>query len=123
MLGARTAEANAEAVRRMWEADPVLLDVRPALEVVPGMTPETILTSGAPLPWERYFGGQRSGIVGGVLFEGLAADAAETEARIAAGEVHLGVCHDHGCTGSLAGIYTASMPVLVVENRTGGNRA
>lgn len=123
VLGARTAEANAEAVRRMWEADPVLLDVRPALEVVPGMTPETILTSGAPLPWERYFGGQRSGIVGGVLFEGLAAGAAEAEARIAAGEVHLGVCHDHGCTGSLAGIYTASMPVLVVENRTGGNRA
>ena len=123
VLGARTAEASAEAVRHMWEAEPVLVDVRPALEVVPGMTAETILTSGAPLPWERYFGGQRSGIVGGALFEGLAADSSEAEAKIAAGEIHLGVCHDHGCTGSLAGIYTASMPVFVVENLTGGNRA
>jgi hypothetical protein len=123
VLGARTAEANAEAVRHMWEAEPVLVDVRPALEVVPGMKAETILTSGAPLPWERYFGGQRSGIVGGALFEGLAAEPGEAEAKIAAGEIDLGVCHDHGCTGSLAGIYTASMPVLVVENRTGGNRA
>jgi hypothetical protein len=123
VLGARTAEANGEAVRHMWEAEPVLVDVRPALEVVPGMTAQTILTSGAPLPWERYFGGQRSGIVGGALFEGLAADSSEAEAKIAAGEIHLGVCHDHGCTGSLAGIYTASMPVFVVENLTGENRA
>jgi hypothetical protein len=107
----------------MWSADPVLVDVRPAIEVVPDMTPETILTSGAPLPWEEYFGGQRSGIVGGALFEGLAADAAEAEERIAARSIRLRVCHDHGCTGSLAGIYTASMPVLVVENRNGGNRA
>src|SRR5919109_4821886 len=120
---ALTAEANADAVRRMWEADPVLVDVVPAADAVPGMTAETILTSGAPLPWERYFGGQRSGILGGAVFEGLAADAAEAEERVVSGEITIGVCHDYGCTGSLAGIYTASMPVFVVENRAGGNRA
>src|SRR5262249_53009605 len=38
------------------------------------------------------------------------------------GRIRLGACHDHGCVGSLAGIYTASMPVLVVENRAGGSR-
>jgi hypothetical protein len=115
--------ANAHAVERMWAADPVLVDVKPAIEVVPGMTPETILTSGAPLPWDEYFGGQRNGIVGGALFDGLAADRTEAEEKIAAGEIRLRVCHDHGCTGSLAGIYTASMPVFVVENRDGDNRA
>ena len=47
-------EANTEAFTRLTEADPVLVDVRPAGEVVPGMTPATILTSGAPLPWEAY---------------------------------------------------------------------
>jgi hypothetical protein len=35
----------------------------------------------------------------------------------------LGACHDFGCVGSLAGIYTASMPVFVVENREHGNVA
>jgi hypothetical protein len=121
-LGLRE-RANAEAVERMWAADPALVDVRPALEVVPGMTARTILTSGAPLAWEEYVGGQRSGIIGGALFQGLAADADETEAKIRAGEIDVRICHDLGCTGSLAGIYTASMPVLVVENRAAGNRS
>ncbi len=31
-------QANAEAARRMCEAEPVLVDLRPAGEVVPGMT-------------------------------------------------------------------------------------
>jgi Protein of unknown function (DUF1116) len=115
--------ANAETVERMWAADPVLVDVRPAREVVPGLTPETILTSGAPLPWNEYFGGQRSGIVGGALYEGLAADGQEADEKIRSGEIRVAACQDYGCIGSLAGIYTGSMPVLVVENRRGGNRA
>ena len=90
---------------------------------VPGMTAETVLTSGAPLAWDDYFGGQRSGIIGGALYEGLAADAEEAETKIRGGEIRLATCHEHGCVGSLAGIYTASMPVFVVENRVGGNRA
>ena len=36
------------------------------------MQPNTILTSGAPMPWERYIGGQRNAVIGGALFEGLA---------------------------------------------------
>jgi len=44
--------ANAEALERLWASEPVLVDVRPALDVVPGMTTETVLTSGAPLAWE-----------------------------------------------------------------------
>jgi hypothetical protein len=107
----------------MWAAEPVLVDVRPALEVVPGMTPDTVLTSGAPLAWDDYVGGQRSGIVGGALYEGLAATREEADQRIRAGAIRIGACHDHGCVGSLAGIYTASMPVFVVENRTAGNAA
>jgi hypothetical protein len=103
-------------------AEPVLVDVRPAGEVVPGMTRDTILTSGAPIPWESYTGGQRNAILGGALFEGLAGEAAEAEAAIRAGQIRLKPCHDHGCVGSVAGIYTASMPVFVVENRAGGTR-
>ncbi len=113
------AAANARAVERLCAAEPVLVDVRPAGRVVPGFTPTTILTSGPPLPWEAYTGGQRAGIIGGALYEGLAADPAEADARLRAGRIRLAACHDHGCVGSLAGIYTASMPVLVVENRAG----
>ena len=115
--------ANAEAVERICAAEPVLVDVRPALEVVPGMTGDTILTSGAPLAWDEYFGGQRTGVVGGALYEGLAADANEADEKLLAGEIRVRSCQEYDCVGSLAGVYTASMPVLIVENAATGQRA
>jgi Protein of unknown function (DUF1116) len=114
-------EANAECWRRMVGADPVLTDVRPAIEVLPGMARETILTSGPTMPFADYVGGQRAAIIGGALFEGLAKDAGEAERLLAAGQLKVEGCHPHGAVGSLAGIYTASMPVFVVQNRAQGN--
>jgi len=116
-------QANARAVARLTDADPVLVGLRPAIKVVPGMTPTTILTSGAPMPWEQYTGGQRNAVIGGALFEGLARDVEDADAKLRDGRITLGACHDFGCVGSLAGIYTASMPVFVVENRDRGNVA
>jgi hypothetical protein len=116
-------QANRLAVERMTDADPVLVDLRPAIDVVPGMTRDTILASGAPMPWDRYTGGQRNAVIGGALFEGLARDAEEADAKLRDGTIALGACHDHACVGSLAGIYTASMPVFVVENRARSNVA
>src|SRR5208283_1953722 len=43
--------------------------------------------------------------------------------RIADGSIRVEACQDHGCIGSVAGIFTASMPVFVVENRAFGNLA
>ena len=114
--------ANEMAVQRLVSAEPVVIDVARARDVIPGYRPELILTSGAPMPWPDYVGGQREAIIGGALFEGLAAHRAEAIAKLDAGAIVVGSCHDFGAVGSLAGIYTASMPVFVVENRTTGNR-
>lgn len=118
-----TTRANREAVQRLIDAQPVLIDVAPAIDVVPEMTRETILTSGAPMAWEDYFGGQRAAVIGGALYEGLAADAEEADAKLREGQIKVAACSDYACVGSLAGIYTATMPVFVVENATHGNRA
>lgn len=115
--------ANKLALTRLTRSDPVLVDILPAGEAVPGMTPTTILTSGPPLPWAEYYGGQRNAIIGGALYEGLASTADEADMMIADGRITLASTHDHGCVGSVAGIYTASMPVFVVANRDVGNRA
>lgn len=115
-------DANAESFARLDDADPWVVDVRPAGEVLPGYRPNVVLTSGAPMPWSAYTGGQRDALIGGALFEGLAADRDEAIARFDSGEIEVGACHDYFAVGSLAGIYTASMPVFVVENRTHGNR-
>lgn len=115
--------ANAEALRRLGAADPVLLDVRPAGEVVPGFSRDTILTSGPTLPWDQYVGGQRAAVIGAARFEGLASSDAEAERKIAAGSIKLHGCQELKCIGSLAGPYSASMPVFVVRNRAFGNLA
>ena len=115
------AEANDLAFSRLGEADPVLVDIRPAIDVLPGMTPNMVLTSGPPMPWERYVGGQRDAVIGGALFEGLATDREDAVRKLERGEIVVDGCHDHGAVGSLAGIYTASMPVFAVENRARGN--
>ena len=79
------SSANLEAFDRMCRADPVLVDIQPAGEVVPGMTPDTILASGPRLDWEDYLGGARKAIVYGALFEGLATDVDDAERKLAAG--------------------------------------
>ncbi|MCG8545506.1 MAG: DUF1116 domain-containing protein, partial [Alphaproteobacteria bacterium] len=60
-------------------------------------------------------------LIGGALYEGLAANRADAIRGFEAGDIRIGGCHDFGAVGSLAGIYTASMAVFVVENRAYGN--
>ncbi len=115
--------ANREAMRRLAAAQPVLVDVRPAMEVVPGMTPTTVLHAGPPLPWERMSGPVRGAVVGALLYERLAATPEAAERLAASGALTFDPCHHHAAVGPMAGITTARMPVLVMENRSTGNRS
>jgi hypothetical protein len=119
----RRRDANAEAVRRIVGAEPTLIDVAPAGDVVPGMDAYTILTSGAPLDWPDYTGGQRRAILYSAVYEGLAPDLAAAERAIESRSIRVRSTQEHDCIGSVAGVYTASMPVLVVRNEDRGNLA
>jgi hypothetical protein len=114
--------ANAEAMRLLFSADPVVVDVRRAGDVLPAYRPNLVLTSGAPMEWSEYMGGQREALLGAAQFEGLASSREEAVEGFASGEIMIGSCHDYAAVGSLAGIYTASMPVFEVENRASGTR-
>ena len=122
-LAARRQAANEEALLRLTQAEPLLVTVAPALDVVPGMTAETILTSGAPMEWHEYSGGQRRALLHAAVYEGLASDASEALAKLEQGRIHVSSTQEHGCIGSVAGIFTASMPVFVVEDERHGNTA
>ena len=115
-------DPNDLAVERICAAEPVLIDIQSAGEALPGMQPNMILTSGPTVPFDVYSGGQRDAIVYGALYEGLADDQNDAVNKLNGGAIVVEGCHDHGCVASVAGIYTASMPVFVVENATAGNR-
>jgi hypothetical protein len=116
-------EANQTAVQRLLGSAPVLAGIRRASEVVPGMRPNLILHAGPPIEWARMSGPLRGAIIGGLLYERLAPDEASAVAMVEGGEVTFEPCHDHQTVGPMAGVTTASMPVYVVENRSGGSTA
>ena len=89
------AAANRTAFERLTAADPVLVGLGPALELLPGMEPSTILTSGPPQPFAAFVGGQRDAIIGAALFEGLAPDREEASTKLHSGEIPVAGCHDH----------------------------
>ena len=115
--------ANQTAVQRLLDSAPVLAGIRRASEVIPGMRRDLILHAGPPIEWARMSGPLRGAIIGGLLYERLASDEASAVAMVERGEVAFEPCHDHQTVGPMAGVTTGSMPVYVLENRTGGNTA
>ncbi|MDH3714363.1 MAG: DUF1116 domain-containing protein [Gammaproteobacteria bacterium] len=124
LINRESVEAgNQTAFARYRGAQPVLEGVAAAGETVPGMGERTILHSGPPIDWTRMCGPVRGAIVGAVLYESWAADAARADALIESGEVVLEPCHQHGAVGPMAGIISPSMPVWIVTNTAHGNKA
>ena len=115
--------ANEEAASRLIQGDPVLVDIAPAGEVIPGLQGKMITHAGPPIEWQRMCGAQRGAIIGMVLFEGWASTVEEAEAMLARGEICLEPNHHHQAVGPMAGTISPSLPVFVVENRAFGNRA
>lgn len=116
-------DANREAIKRILEGEPKLLDVVPAREAIAGLKERMILHAGPPITWDRMCGPMRGAIAGAIVFEGWAPDLASAEKMAAAGEIEFHPNHHFGCVGPMTGMTTMSMPVFVVENVRFGNRA
>jgi hypothetical protein len=115
-------EANEEAARRLAAGDPVLVDIAPAGEVIPGLSGKMILHSGPPIEWQRMCGAQRGAIMGMALFEGWAQTIEEVEVLVGRGDIRLEPNHHHQAVGPMAGTISPSLPVFVIENKAFGNR-
>jgi len=118
--GKRIARANAEGLRRMLAAEPVLLDVIPAGKAMPGLKDRVLLHSGPPIAWKRMCGPMQGAIAGAIVFEGWAPSLAAAIRLAASGGVKFHPNHHFGAVGPMTGITTRSMPVMVVENRAKG---
>ena len=120
---ARVDAANREALERMLGADPVLVDVRPAHELIPGLAPRTMYHAGPPIGWDRMCGPMRGAVCGAIVYEGWAGDLVEAEKLAAGGAITFEPNHHHDAVGPMTGITTRTQPLMIVENRKTGNRA
>ena len=102
--------ANREAVSRLLDARPTWVGVGLARDLIPGMREDLLLHSGPPLRWEAASGPMRGALEGALRLEGR--DSADLEP-----------CHHHDAVGPMAGVISASMPVVAVEDTSSGRRA
>src|SRR5690554_5731804 len=80
-------EANKEAIKRMKDAHPFLIDIDLAINVIPGMHRKKILHSGPPTKWENMCGPQQGAIIGALIYEGLASNEEEAIKLAESGEI------------------------------------
>ncbi len=119
----RIGDANQEALRRVFGADPVLIDVRPAGEVIAGLDEHVLLHAGPPIDWERMCGPLRGAVAGACVLEGWAPSLDEAGALAASGKIAFHPNHHFDAVGPMTGITSRSQPVMIVENRKFGNRS
>ncbi len=119
-----TVEANAEALRRIMAAQPILVDLKLAGEVIPELAEHDLLHAGPPLKgWQEAGGALRGSILGALVHLGFAQNLKEAKSLAASGGIRLLPANDHHAGGTYAGVIARGTPVFVVENRASGNRA
>jgi len=124
-LAAAVDEANQIALERFVASQPHLVGVATARDVIPGMAEDLFLHAGPPISWERMSGPLRGAVIGGLLLEGKAQNPEQAMAMAASGAIRFEPCHAHNAVGPMAGVITPSMPVWILEDRSGfqkGNR-
>jgi hypothetical protein len=120
-IKAKVESANKEAIQRVLSSKPFLIDVKPAIEVLPGMKKKSIFYAGPPIKWERMCGPMKGAIAGTMIFEGWANSWDEAAKLVEKGEIDLDPNHDHEAVGPMAGVISPSLPVMVVRNERYGN--
>jgi transcriptional regulator with XRE-family HTH domain len=117
-------EANQAVAAKIVAGSPFLVDVVPAKSVIKEFNEgKVLLHAGPPIKYEQMVDPIQGACVGAALFEGWAENEADARKLLESGEVTLIPCHHVNAVGPMGGITSANMAVLIVENRTDGNRA
>ena len=115
--------ANRAAFKAFLSAQPMLVDVKPARQLIPELADRLILHAGPPITWQRMCGPMQGAIIGAILLEGWADNSENAVDLAAAGRIPFAPCHHYGAVGPMAGIISPSMPLWLVTNAGGKHSA
>ncbi|WRS26285.1 DUF1116 domain-containing protein [Oscillospiraceae bacterium MB08-C2-2] len=113
-------QANQKVIDVMLQGRPVWVDVQPAGTVIPNMKKNTILVAGPPIAAENIVPPVRVTICGAAIHEGLAKTAEEAWEMVISGEIEIASGQDYSCACGAAMATSASMPVVVCEDKEFG---
>jgi hypothetical protein len=111
-------KANQEALKGMFAAQPVWVDVARAGDVIPGMKKNLLLHAGPPQQYATMCGPQRGAAWGALIFEGLAKNAKEADQLLSRGKIAIEPAHDHDSVSGAGHMISYSQIVIVLENKT-----
>ena len=112
--------ANESAVSYILNAQPYLVDILPAGDVIEGLDDYTIIHSGPPIDYEDMVMLHQRGLVSACRFEGWAdTDEAAVE-LIKSGKIKIMSALDTNTVGSGTGIITKSVAMFIIEDRNTG---
>ena len=121
-LKALIENANQKAKEILEQGRPTWVDVQPAGKVIDGMTANTILVAGPPARPEDIVAPVRTAICGAAVYEGLAESTERAWEKVMNGEIVVAAAQDHNCACGAAMATSASMPVIVCEDRKFGGK-
>ncbi len=114
--------ANAEVLKRL-EASPSIVGVAAAGTVVPGLQGKMLIHCGPPIAYADACDPLRRSMRAAVVAEGWTDNIERADALLAAGHVALDSANLHDTAVPMVTALGPSMPVWVVENPSGANRA
>ncbi|RYP84475.1 DUF1116 domain-containing protein [Nocardioides guangzhouensis] len=126
LFGPRASDidrANAEAVRRLDQSVPLLVDVAPAETLVPGLSGRMLLHCGPAIEWTDVCDPLRRSMRAATVAEGWAESIEGADRILADGTVRLRPAYRHDTVMPMASAIGPSTPVFAVDNRDGGTRA
>lgn len=115
-------KANEKAIEIFTTARPTWVDVQLAIDVIPGMTENTILVAGPPLAVEDISPPVRTSISGALIYEGLASSLEEAWKLVESGAVSIGAAQDYDAACGAAMALSAHMHVIVCEDKKYGGK-
>src|SRR5262245_1467712 len=119
----RVQAANAEVIRRLNAATPVLTGLARCGDAVPDVDSRTVLHCGPALDWTDAVDPLRRSIAAAVVAEGWAGQVTEVPRLVETGAVRLASANAHDTVLPMATAVGPSAPVLVVDNEAAGTRA
>lgn len=115
--------ANEEVLRRIGGGTPMLVSIARCIDVVPGMTPHTVLHCGPALEWPDMCDPLRRSIRATVIAEAWAGADGDVSELIASGSVRLAPANTHDTVLPMATAIGPTAPVLVVDDDASSTRA
>lgn len=115
--------ANSEAVRRLDQSVPLLVDLAAAETIVPGMTGRMLLHCGPAIEWPDVSDPLRRSMRAATVAEGWAENVDQADGLLADGTVRLEPAYRHDTVLPMASAIGPSAPMFAVDNRDGSTRA